>query len=112
MAAFPFTVNPDAPLETTIEPRKKTASFGDGYIAEAPDGINTMMYKGVQFTWSQLTATQKDTIVNFFKSTKGVDKFTMALQPENVTYNWKVKSWAEIRTQTNWAVRATLDQVP
>jgi len=112
MAAFPFTVNPDAPLETMIQPRKKTASFGDGYIAEAPDGINTMLYKDVVFTWSQLTATQKDTIVNFFKSTRGVDKFTMALQPENITYNWKVTEWSELRTQTNWTVRATLNQVP
>lgn len=77
-------VPPDFGLKEGGQFAVQSVSFGDGYTQRRPDGINTVRRKW-SLNWSLLERTQKDTLVNFALSKKGVYAFYWTIPDSDET---------------------------
>lgn len=85
-----FTWLPDASLQKSVQPRVRTARFGDGYEQRVRDGINTMPEKWIlTFTG---TNDEINAIEAFLKARGGADYFIWTT-PQNMTGKFICRSW-------------------
>jgi len=105
--AFDTFVPPLAPSPgTKMAPEVKilSASFGDGYTQEAPDGLNNIRMVAT-VTWSFLLPDQADTIFGFLTAHKGSGPFYYALR-DGVMRKWTCKQFERLWDTPN-SVTAT-----
>lgn len=85
-----FTWFPDAPVKKSMNPKVRSAKFGDGYEQRTRNGLNA-----VGEVWS-LTFTGSNTEINaiddFLKSHGGADSFLWTT-PTNMTGKFICRSW-------------------
>lgn len=81
---------------TKMEPEVKilSASFGDGYTQEGPDGSNNVRDVAT-LTWSVLLENEAQVIYDFFKAHKGSIPFYYALR-DGVTRKWTCKQFSRL----------------
>ena len=111
--AFPTlpAVNPDVGAPIRDEPNLAVAEFGDGYTQRAAKGLNHVRRK-VSLSWTSISAADKDALVDFFRSTNGVDPFYWTAPGEPARL-WRASQWSHhvVAGDAVWNVSATLEEV-
>lgn len=81
---------------TKMSPEVKvlSASFGDGYTQEAPDGMNSIRQVAT-LNWAVLLESQAQAIYDFFEAHKGTIPFYYALR-DGVTRKWTCKQYERL----------------
>lgn len=86
-----FTWSPDPGASQTIQPRVRTANFGDGYQQRVGNGINTMPR-----TWS-LSFTRPASLINtieaFLVARAGTESFSWT-PPVGDAGKWVCSNWS------------------
>jgi phage-related protein len=96
MAFVTFTPPVRQSPGTKMAPEVKilTASFGDGYTQEGPDGSNNVR-EVAALVWSVLLESDASSIYNFLKGQKGSIPFYYALA-DGVTRKWTCKEFSRL----------------
>lgn len=77
----------------TETPRIKLAKFDDGYELRDQDGINPLE-RDFRMSWHSLTTDQKNTMIDFLRSTRGTASF-----------NWTPKNESSITVRAvRWSI--------
>lgn len=111
MALLTFTPARAPSPGTTNTPELKvlSASFGDGYTQEAPDGLNHIRDVLI-LSWDKLHPTDAAAIVAFFVARGGTTPFYYTPSDGTVA-KWTCKEWSDERTTGGMrTVKATLRQ--
>lgn len=108
---FPTSViGPSLPIDVQSEPKILKAEFGDGYTAEAPDGINFNL-KTFNLTWDAVIDSEKSTILNFIEARGGYQTFEWTYG--GTTYKVKCRKWGYSQKEPNvYSITATFEEVP
>jgi len=106
MSTFNWSPAPGA--TQTINPRVRTASFGDGYVQTVRDGINNMPRSwSVQFT----RATSDIDAIEAFLISVGADVPFNWTPPKGAAGKWLCKSWTQsVPASTVQSISATFDE--
>jgi phage-related protein len=108
---FNPSVHPDFGYQRSLKPRVLKAEFGDGYIQRAADGTNTMPITS-QVTWSNVTETERDEIIDFFAARRGYQSFFYTYQDEDTPKVYVCEEWSYTHADAaHYTVTATLKQV-
>jgi phage-related protein len=98
---FEPPVLPDTGYEVSVEPRLRSARFGDGYGQDVPDGLNAQPRR-VQLTWSDVEAEDAEAILRFLETRGGHEAFWYELpdRPRNLLVRsdgFDQASWTPVR---------------
>lgn len=108
---FPDVIGPSYPIEKSVEPRVKRASFGDGYTQESPDGLNPLLHTW-NLVWDVVTYDERTTITTFLKDKLGCIPFNW-VDGAGTTHLVKCPTWTEINFEpTLYKITATFKQTP
>src|SRR5579871_6018304 len=110
LATFtPFRA-PDPGTQDQPEVKLLIADFGDGYTQSSPDGLNHIR-RQLTLTWSALTPTQANTLLNFVRGKNGCIPFLYTPSDETTPVQWICKTWNDRRDQQGFrTVNLTLTQ--
>lgn len=104
-----FTYSPAYSANLTVQPKVRTAVFGDGYQQRVGDGINTIRRMwGLTFTG---LVANVDSVESFLKTANGVDSFDWT-PPDEASGKFICKSWS--RSKDTYGVdtlTATFEEV-
>lgn len=103
-----FTYAPSYGSALDTEAKILEASFGDGYVQRAGDGINTMPQIW-SLTFENLTSATADAIIAFFRSKGGATNFTWT-PPGMPEAKFVCKKWKRIYPDFSQTVTATFEQ--
>ena len=92
-----FTYTPDYTASVAHNPRLIKATFGDGYVQRAQDGINPDL-KVWTLQFSNRTSAEGNAINSFLAGLKGVDSFTWT-DPDGATLSYVCESWNKSHPQ-------------
>jgi phage-related protein len=102
---------PDWGVEHQQKPVTLKAQFGDGYSQRVADGQNNRAYS-LTLTWTNLTTTERDSIINFFKARQGYQPFFYTYQDESSSNVYICSDWEVEHIDTGYySVTATFQQV-
>jgi len=76
------TIVPDKTLQRQVNPRVRSATFGDGYIQRIADGLNSLNEVFTVNLTNKPKATADD-IIKFFEDKKAVTSFSFTFPDEN-----------------------------
>lgn len=88
-ANWPVEPSLDAPVN--VKYRVRRIQLGNGYEHVAPAGLNTRS-QTLTLKFPALSATQKDSIVNFIDSLQGYQSFDYTLPGYSVGAKWRAES--------------------
>lgn len=110
MATFP-AIDPTYPLSLRKQPRVVSATFGDGYSMDQPDGINSNLRR-FDLTFERVTGTNKDTIDTFLDSQKGTISFDWT--PYGYAAGkWVCKTWSIDHVEYDqYTIKAVFEERP
>jgi phage-related protein len=77
----------------TEEPRVRRASFGDGYSQRSVGGLNARPRK-MTLTWTNLSDTDKGTMITFLQSMAGAKGFNWTPPQESTAIKVKSERWS------------------
>ena len=110
-STFAPSRNPDVGLDMVVRFTAYEATFGDGYTARAPKGINNEEVE-VSLTWNRISLAEADAIENFFRSMRGTVPFWYTLPFTNNTRQFICKTYTRTRvTGLLDTIKATFTKV-
>ena len=110
MANFP-DISPDYGASKRSAPNVRIAEFGSGYSQRTTFGLNQDP-KTWSLQWSNLTATNADTIEDFLEARGGVEAFDWSPPDDTSTYKWICKEFSKSLPYSNlFTITATFNQV-
>lgn len=106
---FPASPLPDFPLEQTPEYKVLEVAFGDGYVLDMPDGINSRTDK-ITLAWTNLNASEFAIIRDFLNAHAPSTPF-LYTPAGSTTKVFKCRVWSHSQTNGGfYSVRATFTQ--
>lgn len=109
MADWVWVESPGTTLDE--EPRLREASFGDGYVQRAPDGINNRPQKW-ELSFDDVDDVEADSMIAFLRTHNGVTPFNYwpmwaSAAIKVVCKRWRRTLGSKLRTST---ITATFEQ--
>jgi len=110
---FTPPVPPSQPLDMSMSPKVIRAEFGDGYSAGIRDGIYNQLITELTLNWTDISTSERDTIVNFMLATGGADKFFYTLPTESTQKSFYYVSMnRRLKRGTLVDLSVTIKEVP
>jgi phage-related protein len=91
MGIYVFTWVPDTTCKVTTKPRLNSASYGDGYSQDVPDGINSVV-RSWSLSFKTRTADEALQMQDFLDARAGAQAFFWT-DPYGRLGRWKCKTW-------------------
>lgn len=92
--AFPDIV-PSRGSQADVRTRLVKASFGDGYVQAAADGLNPLE-KSYRFELRAAPEAELDTVLEFLEARGGHEPFTFQPYGYAAAVKWRCEQWTEI----------------
>ena len=105
-----FTYTPSFEASESSKPRVSKIQYGDGYEMRATFGLNVDP-KEWQLTFAERTNTERDSILSFFETNRGVTSFDWT-SPRGIAGKYVCEEWQVTMRSYNFnTVQATFRQV-
>jgi len=89
-------IAPSHSSRLTERVRLREATFGDGYVQVAADGINNTQ-REYRVEWRGAKRTDADALISFFRQLEGLGGFAYTLSDESAARTWRCKVWSRQR---------------